>query len=278
MTEQEAAEGPQAAAQVPDVLRRPGAVVVVGSRGRMGRLLMKDGSAAGLGMAGMDLPYTGEDLGQLLPKARAAIIGVPAAAFPEVLATICPHLAKDAVLCDIASVKIIPMHQMEAAWKGDVVGTHPLFGPDPDRSGRLAVAVTPGSACSAGGLALARAIFRAMGYAPFVTTADEHDRAMAKIQNMNFITTIAYLAQTASDSELLPYITPSFSRRLAAAQKLLVEDGAMFAELFEANPYSMKAVRQFSKILSLASAGDIDLLLDRARWWWSDRREDGKKA
>ena len=66
------------------------------------------------------------------------------------------------------------------------------------------------------------------------------------------------------------YLTPSFLRRAKAARKMLTEDGEMFAGLFEANPYSQACVRQFSKILSLASAGDIDLLLNRARWWFRE--------
>ena len=117
------------------------------------------------------------------------------------------------------------------------------------------------------------AILTALGCRCFRTTAQAHDRAMARVQNMNFITTLAYFALLAGDEELLPYITPSFRRRQAAARKMLTEDGAMFCALFEANPYSHEAVRQYRQMLNVAAGGDIDLLCRRARWWW--REEEG---
>ena len=65
-------------------------------------------------------------------------------------------------------------------------------------------------------------------------------------------------------------LVESDRRRHAAAQKMLTEDAPMFAGLFDANPYSQEAVRQYSKLLNIASAGDIDLLCNRAVHWWPD--------
>ena len=76
------------------------------------------------------------------------------------------------------------------------------------------------------------------------------------------------LEYLAGQEALLPYITPSFRRRLHAAEKMLTEDGTMFTGLFEANPYSHEAVRQYRKMLNVAAAGDIELLCRRAQWWW----------
>ena len=51
-------------------------------------------------------------------------------------------------------------------------------------------------------------------------------------------------------------------------RQLTIEDGTMFTGLFEANPYSHEAVRQYRKMLNVAAAGDIELLCRRAQWWW----------
>ena len=259
---------PMTDAEILERLQEPGAVIIVGSNGRMGKLFMDEGRRAGLGMGGLARPYRPDYMRRHLTRAAVVMLSVPAMAFDKVLGVVCPYLDPECVLTDVTSVKVNPMFQMERAWRGSVVGTHPLFGPEPDRNMEQFVTVTRGKTCSEDAVNTVKAVFTSMGFRTFETTAEEHDSAMAKIQNMNFITTLAYLAQTACDDELLPYITPSFSRRLVAAHKMLTEDGEMFAGLFEANPFSQKAVRQFSKILSLASAGDIDLLLDRARWWW----------
>lgn len=236
----------------------------------MGAMLMHEGELAGLGMAGFNRPFDPDALKKELAKARIVIFCVPAAAFENTLRIICPCLSSDAILTDITSVKVQPMNQMQRVWPGRVIGTHPLFGPSPDRSTELPVAIVPGKNADDDAVNLTRGLFEAMDFSTFITDADTHDKAMAKVQNMNFITTLAYFAQTANDQELVRYLTPSFLRRAKAARKMLTEDGEMFAGLFEANPYSQACVRQFSKILSLASAGDIDLLLNRARWWFRD--------
>lgn len=168
------------------------------------------------------------------------------------------------------------MRQMERHWQGPVVGTHPLFGPATPPGGGLSVALVGGKAAPAM-ISRVAAFFNRLGCSTFETDAETHDMAMAKIQNMNFITNLAYFAALASQKELLPFLTPSFERRRQAAAKMLNEDAEMFAGLFEANGHSQEAVRQYRRMLNLAASGDIDLLGKRARWWW-ENGEEGQQA
>ena len=248
----------------------PVKTVIVGSTGRMGAMLLGRVRAAGLTVEGVDVPLTSEALAPACAGADLAIICVPAAVFSEVIAAVCPHLPPAAVLADITSVKEIPLQQMEKAWTGPVVGTHPLFGPQPDPEADQPVAIVAGANAEQLHVELTAGFFTALGCRVFGTTAEKHDKAMARIQNMNFITSLAYFALLAGQDELLPFVTPSFLRRQNAARKMLTEDASMFAGLFEANPYSYEAVRQYRQMLNLAAAGDIDLLCQRARWWWQD--------
>jgi Prephenate dehydratase len=68
---------------------------------------------------------------------------------------------------------------------------------------------------------------------------------LSNAPSMNFITSVAYFALLAGQEDLLPFLTPSFRRRQNAARKMLTEDARMFAGLFEANPHSHEAVRQY---------------------------------
>ena len=247
---------------------RPAKTVIIGERGRMGAMLLARARAAGLAVSGADTPLTPETLAPACADAELALVCVPAAVFRHVLDAVCPHVPAGAVLADITSVKETPLRQMEAAWPGAVVGTHPLFGPRPDPSADQPVAIVPGHLSQGRPLALAAGFFSALGCRVFLSTAEAHDRAVARIQNLNFITSLAYFALLAGKEDLLPFVTPSFHRRLDAARKMLTEDAPMFAGLFEANPHSATAVRQFRRMLHLAAAGDIDLLCQRARWWW----------
>ena len=104
------------------------AVLVVGCRGRMGAMLCRRGTAAGLVMRGVDVPLTDAVLAPACKDAALVLLCVPAAVFADVAATVCAHLPATAILADITSVKVRPLQQMEAVWPGPVVGTHPLFG------------------------------------------------------------------------------------------------------------------------------------------------------
>lgn len=252
----------------------PARTVIIGSRGRMGAMLCARARRAGLDIAGLDQPLEGPRLAEACGNAELAIICVPAAAFGDVLEKICPHLRRDAVLCDIASVKEGPMRQMSAAWQGPVVGTHPLFGPGAKPDEDQPVAIVPGPGAGNAQLGMVRAFFESLGCRVFQADAGGHDRAMACIQNMNFITSLAYFALLARHEELLPYITPSFRRRMVSARKMLTEDAGMFSGLFEANAYSQEEVRRYRKMLALAASGDLDLLTNLAAWWWRDGAEN----
>ncbi len=246
-------------------------IVVAGCRGRMGAMLMKRFQAVeDLELVGLDIPYDLESSKVACQGARVVLLCVPATVIPELVAALKPHMNPDAILADITSVKELPMQSMEELWEGPVVGTHPLFGPIQAEGLELRVAIVPGHRALEEDTLLVESLFQSFGCRTFRATAREHDMAEAKIQGINFITNAVYFAMAAEDPELLPYITPSFLRRMNATEKQLMDDGALFTWLFEANPYSQIMIRRYRNLLSLAAAGDVDLILSKAQWWWQD--------
>ena len=248
----------------------PRHTVIVGACGRMGAMFRRRARSAGIPVEGMDIPFDADAVAAACADADLLLLCVPAAVLDETLKTFVPHLPPAAVVADITSVKEQPMTLMQRRWQGPVVGTHPLFGPGARNDEPQPVAVVPGATAGEAHVRLVTAFFEAIGCHPFMTTAAAHDKAAARIQNLNFITNLVYFALLADDDSLTPFLTPSFRRRHAAARKMLTEDAPMFAGLFDANPYSQEAVRQYSKLLNIASAGDIDLLCNRAVHWWPD--------
>jgi len=93
---------------------------------------------------------------------------------------------------------------------------------------------------------------------------------MAYVQGLNFVSTVAYLAAQANHDEFSRFLTPSFTRRLDAAKKLILEDADLFRLIYEANPYSLEAVRSYRSYLNVAAGGDLELLVERAKGWWKD--------
>lgn len=245
-------------------------IALVGHRGRMGHMLQQRFSAAGFVVRGVDMPLAGPDIAAACAAAQVVLLCVPAAHLREVCRIVSPHMQAQAILADITSVKMQPMEDMQKEWQGPVVGTHPLFGPQP-QDVDLPVVLTPGVHAKAEHCALVEHLFQAVGCRVFTSSAALHDEAMAAIQGLNFISSVAYFATLAHKEEYLPFLTPSFRRRQDAARKLLTEDASLFEGLFEANPYSQEIIRQFRTFLSVAAGGDVSLLSERAKWWWQDK-------
>ena len=97
-----------------------GKTVVIGSQGRMGAMLMQRAQAAGLDIAGADVPLTPEKLAHACAGAALAIICVPAAVFDEVTAALDPEMVREVldVMLDLAKqgrTMIIVTHEMQFA-------------------------------------------------------------------------------------------------------------------------------------------------------------------
>ena len=249
-------------------------VGIVGDRGRMGSMLVRELRSAGYIVQGGDLPLTPEVLTQICAGAGVVILCVPAAAMEEVTQTLAPYVAPGTVLVDITSVKMLPLRAMEKNYAGPVVGTHPLFGPRP-RPGYNAVCITPGGQAGEASVAAVEALFMAMGCTTFRSTAERHDRAMAAIQGLNFITSVAYFAMLSQRDDVLPFLTPSLQRRMDAARTMLTSDAELFTGIFGANPLSQEAVREYRSYLNLAAGGDVDVLVALASRWFRESTPTG---
>lgn len=237
----------------------------------MGHLLFTRLAALGFPVRGVDLPLDAADIAAACSEAALVILCVPAAHLREVSFKLVPHMQAETILADITSVKVQPLKDMEKAWDGPVVGTHPLFGPQPPEGSDLPVVLTPGKHATAEHCRVVEQTFVALGCRVFTSSAALHDEAMAAIQGLNFISSVAYFATLAHKEEYLPFLTPSFRRRQEAARKQLTEDAQLFEGLFEANPFSLELVRQYRSFLSIAAGGDLSLLSERAKWWWPDK-------
>ena len=263
-------------------------IALIGHRGRMGDMLLRRWREAGYEVRGADRESTVSSaafqarpaghvetanaiapaaLAEAVRDVHAVALCVPAKALPSVLADLAPLLAPGQVLFDITSVKMLPMEQMEAVHHGPVVGTHPLFGPAPTPDD-LTVAVTPGARAHEEHIRLVEGLYTAFGCRVFRTTARDHDRGAAFVQGLNFISSAAYLASLAQREDVLPFLTPSFRRRLEGARKLLTEDGDMFQGFTTANPMTGDAIHTFRLFLDLVEGGGLPDVLRRARWWY----------
>lgn len=188
---------------------------------------------------------SGKGLLPVSPAEAAAcdlvILAVPVPAIPEALSVLRPHLKAGAVVLDVGSVKIGPASAMQAALPDDVeiIGTHPLFGPQSARNGLagLRIALCP----IRGGSAPRIAAFlrRVLKLKVIMTTADAHDREVAMVQGLTHL-----IAKILVRMEPLPrtMTTASFDLLMQATEMVRYDAPNVFMAIERANPHA-KAVR-----------------------------------
>ena len=248
-------------------------IAIVGTTGQMGGLFARELVRTGRTVAELNRPYDDALVAEALDGCDLIFLSVPVTAMDAVLKVVAPHLKTPTILSDFGSVKTLPLRCMMEAYDGPVVGTHPLFGPVIPEGFEPKVAVAPGRESDAEAAGSVCRLMEDCGYTAFLTTAERHDRAMAHVQGLNFTSTVAFLAAMRDVEDIENFLTPSFQRRLDAARKMLTQDTELFEIISGANPYLHETTRQFRTYLSVAAGGDLDLLAERARWWWRNEQE-----
>lgn len=243
-------------------------ITIVGAGGQMGSRFSADFAGLGLTVTGLDRKSSDEDVRTAVSGCDLLLLSVPVTAMDSVLERVSPHLEEPTILCDVGSVKVMPVKAMLDRYAGPVVGTHPLFGAVIPEGFEPRVAVMPGRNRDQDAAGLVSALFTRCGYACFASTPEDHDRAMAYIQGLNYTSTVAFLAAARDVDGIRNFVTPSFRRRLDSAAKMLTQDTELFEIISEANPFLQEVSRKFMSYLSLAAGGDLELLADRAQWWW----------
>jgi len=117
-------------------------VAIIGGSGKMGRwfarFLLKEGKDVLL--VGRSKPKLEKARCQLnvsittdmedVKQADVVLISVPVDHFEETVKRLSPHTQSDQAILDITSVKVLPIEAMHRYIKrGQVLGTHPVFGP-----------------------------------------------------------------------------------------------------------------------------------------------------
>lgn len=184
-----------------------------------------------------------------LPQVAACDVVVFCSAifeYKEQLMTVLPHLAKDTVLIDVATVKkytteIFREYASDRHW----VSCHPMFGPESyqktggDVSG-FRVVVTDHTLINDDYVHIKDALTR-LGFLVVEMTADEHDTLLAETL---FLT--HYIAQSIDTAGFgrTDIDTVSFNSLMNAVQSVL-GDKQLFEDVYQFNPYCQEVAERF---------------------------------
>lgn len=184
------------------------------------------------------------------------ILAVPVAALSEAIATLRPHLRAGAIVVDVGSVKIGPAMTMLTELPADVeiVGTHPLFGPQSGRDGiaGLKIAICPIRGASA--WRIAAFLRRMLHLKVIMTTPEAHDREAALVQGLTHL-----IAKILVQMEPLPrrMTTASFDLLMRATEMVRYDSAGVFLAIEQANPHAREVRDRFFTL-----AEEMRLLLE----------------
>lgn len=178
---------------------------------------------------------------------QAVLLAVPISEMPTTLAQVVPYLRPGALLMDACSVKMIPVEWMLAAAPSevDVIGTHPLFGPQTGRAGIEGLTIVVCPARCARPETLSR-FLAGMGLEVIVSSPEEHDRQMAHAQALTHF--VARGLSSAGVSEQ-PMRTATFDRLLGVVEDLMQDSPDLFHDLQTMNPFAAEARRRLLESL-----------------------------
>jgi prephenate dehydrogenase len=160
---------------------KPEAIGIIGGSGRMGRWFHRLFEQEGYNVLISDLKG-GLSKVEIALKCNVIVLSLPINAIEEVIKEVGPLMDRDSLLMDITSLKEEPVRWMMMYTEGDVIGTHPLFGPDTPSPKDQILFICPGR------VKLwdewFRSFFSKKGMNLIEIEPSEHDNLMAIIQSL----------------------------------------------------------------------------------------------
>jgi prephenate dehydrogenase len=171
------------------------------------------------------------------------MISVPVQAMQNTFRTIAPFLKPGAVVMDVASVKVLPVQWMveELPDHVEIIGSHPLFGPQSARNGLKGL---PLVICPVRG-DKHHAICKyadSLGLKVNVTTPQEHDEEMAYVQALTHLIGRSLLNMKVPDEQLK---TRSYQHLLELCSLIENDTFELFSAIQNLNPYARDIANQF---------------------------------
>jgi prephenate dehydrogenase len=239
---------------------------IIGGLGQMGRWFNRFFTGQGMEVI-IGEPGLTPTCPEVAARADVVVISVPLHLTEKVIAELAPHVRPGALLTDLTSLKQGPMAAMLEHFAGEVVGTHPLFGPGEESlSGQNMVL------CRGRGekwFNWLNDLFVQAGAHVEVTTPEEHDRLMSLVQGLTHFTLISlgttFRRLQANINCMETLATPTFRAVYDQVYHLVNQNFPLYAHIQLLNPQNRATHAAFAEAVEqlrqIVVAGDGDALV-----------------
>jgi prephenate dehydrogenase len=225
-------------------------IAIVGAAGRMGQWFKRFFEAAGHRVYCIESKEI-ENMGQVARDSDVVVVSVPISETCKVIEAVGPYVRTESLLMDLTSLKVDPVECMLRNSQSEVIGVHPLFGPDAQSMHGQTIILCP---------------IRAKKWLPWLThtlsghgavleiiSPQTHDRIMAIVQAMGHIGTMLMglmLKELNEDLAALErYCTPLFRVQLALVGRLFNDNPKLYAEMITQNPEVKRPLAVYGSLL-----------------------------
>ena len=236
-------------------------VGIIGGTGRMGSWFVSFFESQGLSVFSAG-KRTGLNPATVARECEVVIVSVPITYTIEVIKELGPLVREDGLIMDLTSIKKEPVETMLKYSRAEVLGAHPLFGPEEEEAEGQKVVICPGrgerwSKWFTG-------ILDKAGVKIVKMDPEKHDRLMGLIQGVNHFSTLA-LALCIKRSgfsleEISNCTTRSFNQKLDRIKSMLKQSPELFESLVMDNPEAGEFIEQYcdsaDKIIRVARERD----------------------
>lgn len=194
---------------------------------------------------------------ELAKKADIVIVSVPIRITLSVIREIKDKIRKNALFCDLTSLKEKPVKEMKKA-KSGILGMHPLFGPlAADMKGQ-SIVFCPERKNK--WIDFLRKVFQKNGAQIIEISPKEHDIQMAYLQSLLHFSNIAlaYFLYTQNFKPKSSFLTPLFRLQSLVFGRMLGQNPKVYAEISMENPYFQKILKKYFQEISLFEKNIID--------------------
>ena len=176
---------------------------------------------------------------EIVATADIVVFAVPLDSLEEAATLAAPHIKPGALVIDVTSVKARPMAILSRIIPGhaDLLGTHPLFGPQSGKNGiaSLRIALCPARIDSARYYRVCDFLTDNLRLLVLKSDPDDHDREMAKVQAMTHFMSRALREIGLPPS---PMATKAYEKLQEFASIVLSDSWDLFLTIQKGNPYA----------------------------------------
>ena len=200
-------------------------------------------------------------------RAEVVLAAVPVSAMPEVAERLGPHTREDGAVIDIGSLKSGPVREMTRRCRGEIIGSHPLFGPGVGSIEGQTVFLCPSG--PGPWLDWYRSFLENLGAVVVEIDPERHDRLMSRVQVLRHLLLLSFgrsLMRLEFDlHQDLPLSGPWFSNLVSLLGRQLEQAPDLYADLALENPEASPAFGEFlrsvEEVADSLRAGDRGQLL-----------------